>query len=217
VVDPLLVTAGAALIVSCVLTFIIGRRSASAYSLTGRSHLLNFSAGFFCLGLSYIATIVLVVALYYPFPPNVIPTALDGSALVPRLFIELLGYALIASSYYSRERAGSLVLLVLLTVALVGAMVSSTYYSVFSNMSISGTIHVLELALIMYTLIQISRSYTTRIVRGSVYVSWGFGMLTLSQYTWMIWSFGDSSITAAFAVALRLLGLALLVYSLRQS
>ena len=214
--DPLLVLTLISLVACAVLAYFVGTRSVSAYNLTGRAHLVNLSAGFFCLGLSYVGSIAIIFTLYYPFGSNVIQNILSTSDLIPRLLLELLGYALIASAYFSRDRAGSYALLILIMAASVGAIVSTAFLSVFQDLTWIGSIHLLEATLAIYTLFQMGRSYTTRIVKNSIIVSWGFGMLAVSQYTWLIWSYDNFLLTAAFAVVFRVVGLAILVHVLRK-
>jgi hypothetical protein len=194
------------LLASVLMALFIARRSYTAYNFTGRAHLINFSAGFLFLGVSYL----LALALNTVLPPDF------GLNWWPRLLVELVGFALIGTSYYTKERKGSLALLVgiLLVFAFVTVLAESV--QLFVGGAYTGGFHVMDLALVAYTLIQVSRSYTTRIVKGSFYVSWGFGMLTLSEYTWVIWSYNNTFLTEAMASTLRFIALVLLTYSLRK-
>jgi hypothetical protein len=205
VADPVFVYDIAGLLVSAALAFVVAKRSASAYSLTGRSNLVNFSAGFACLGISYVGIAALIV-----FYPN------NGPSNFLRLLIELLGFALIASSYYTRERKGSIGLLAGLVAAVSIALLYTLYFGPLTGGIYDGIAHLLEMAFALYTLVQISRSYTKQIVPGSFFVSWGFGALTLSQYTWVIWSYSDLLLTQELAMTIRLVGLVLLAFSLRK-
>lgn len=190
---------------SGLLALLIVRKAASAYSLTGKANLVDFSAGFFALSVSYFWLALTLLVL--PFSEVGQPV---------RVLVGVLGFSLVALSYFTKERAGSIALLAGVVAAFVVAWGSSLYLVSFSNDAFLGMAHLLEVVLALYILFQVSRSYTKRFVPGGIFVLWGFGFLAVSQYTWVIWSYVPSDLIAELAMVIRLLGLVSLVYGLKK-
>ncbi|MDG6982785.1 MAG: hypothetical protein JRM74_04950 [Nitrososphaerota archaeon] len=204
-VDGLTVLDGGAGLLSGALALMIAWKGASAYSLTGRAHLVNFASGFGVLALSYVG---FALALFL-VPGN----GFSGPVMAS---VELLGFALVATSYLRREGKGSAALLLGgLGLAAVAAVASDAFMADFSASAV-GPIHLVEMVFALFAAVQVTRTYTEKIVPEGMFVVAGFGALAVAQYTWMIWSYFPHALVAMLATAVRILGLALLVAGLER-
>ena len=190
---------------SGIFALVIVWKSIGAYRVTERSHLLNFTAGLLCLAVSYAWLIPIIATL-----------PLGDVGRTPRIVMELLGFALVASSYLTRERSGSLWLLLLTAAAVAMATVSVYALPPFSDDTLLGTTHLVELALMIFVVAQVTRSYARNVTPGGLFVFWGFGLFAVSQYTWAIWSYLPDNSLAEVAMTVRLLALVSLIYGLEK-
>jgi hypothetical protein len=192
-------------IASTLLAFYVALAGYSAYRYTGRRYLLNFFAGFILLGVSF----AILALLLQPTGSLTVNPGLEWV----RHLVQLGGFLLIASSYVTKIRRGETALLVLFTFGVLAAVgFTLAVPGSAPRTSVADELVFLANALLaLYVVNQVIGAAPGAGKFHSGLVVYGFGILAVSQYTWLIWSFDGGSLAFALAEALRLVGLAMLV------
>lgn len=214
--------------VSVSASFLIARYFFKSYSFSGFGYLLGFPTGFAFLGLSY----------FFQFAG----WAYAGDALLhPAFFwmqviLQAEGITLIALSYHfknslSKEDMGSAryrprhMLVAVLPILMIAvsfiipssAFVTAPYFNYPRLADLSFVMTVFNIAVLGY----IFRSTIVSLVKAGnaklLYAPAAFALLSLEQYSLVLTYFDNSSVAFAGSLAVRVAGLALLVYAMRHA
>jgi len=214
--------------VSVSASFLIARYFFKSYSFSGFGYLLGFPTGFAFLGLSY----------FFQFAG----WAYAGDALLhPAFFwmqviLQAEGITLIALSYHfknslSKEDMGlaryrprhmlvAVLPILMIAVSFIipsSAFVTAPYFNYPRLADLSFVMTVFNIAVLGY----IFRSTIVSLVKAGnaklLYAPAAFALLSLEQYSLVLTYFDNSSVAFAGSLAVRVAGLALLVYAMRHA
>jgi hypothetical protein len=229
--DPSIAPAVALVVmaVSVSASFLIARYFFKSYSFSGFGYLLGFPTGFAFLGLSY----------FFQFAG----WAYAGDALLhPAFFwmqiiLQAEGITLIALSYHFKNSLAPSdetgiaryrprhVLVAVLPILMIAvsfiipssAFVSSPYFNYPRLADLSFVMAVFNIAVLGYifksTIVSLVKAGNAKLL----YAPAAFALLSLEQYSLVLTYFDNSSVAFAGSLAVRVAGLALLVYAMRHA
>ncbi len=191
-------------IASSILAFVIAFQAYRAYRFTQRRYLLNFLFGFLMLGVSYY---LIAFGIEVAQTPNI-----AQRFEWPRLIVQSIAFALIASAYYTKQKHSERVFLagLIALAAIAVPLVLTQLASTVSVKLVDQYFFLVNFILSLYVFGKSGQGYTKTGRKESVIVISGFGLLALSQYTWFIWAFEGGTISFLAANLVRLLGLILI-------
>ncbi len=185
------------------LAFVIAVQAFHAYRRTEGDYLLNFFVGFTLLGISSIVLIPLSLGIYVPTCCGA-TTNIEDYPL--RLVTQSFAFVLIGLAYAQNRKEKELFYIVssLLAVVVVGVMLPQITIPILLNT----LLRILNTGVLVYILYRMLR-FIMRSELGHpidlVFV--GFLLITLSQYSWIVYNFDSGTFSYFAAKLLQLIGL----------
>ena len=191
-------------VASSLLAAVIAIQASRAYWFTKRRYLLNFVSGFFLMSISY----YLLAFGLEPIGRLEIAAGFEW----PRLVVQATAFALIASSYYSKDRSGERFFL-----AGFAALGSLAFLFVLlahpPNGGADEFVFLINTILSVYVFGKSAQGYQKGGTKESRLAVIGFGLLAVGQYTWLIWGLDGGDASFLFASSSRAIGLAIIASS----
>lgn len=193
-------------VVSAILCFILLRFMIKPYRLTGESRYLGLPLGFSFLGISYVLGATALSGLFSPY------MVLAWIPLLARTFAFSF---LVVTYYFSKEPSKNtrllwditLSLLIIVLTASVAAVLIFPQFAASSYISTQKYFRIFDIICLTYISIYTLRSHIRNPDPTTIWIPFGFILLGISQYSFLIWAIDASNFAFTGALLIRLAGL----------
>ena len=193
-------------VVSAILCFILLRFMIKPYRLTGESRYLGLPLGFSFLGISYVLGATALSGLFSPY------MVLSWIPLLARTFAFSF---LVVTYYFSKEPSKNtrllwditLSLLIIVLTASVAAVLIFPQFAASSHISTQKYFRIFDIICLTYISIYTLRSHIRNPDPTTIWIPFGFILLGISQYSFLIWAIDASNFAFTGALLIRLAGL----------
>ena len=193
-------------VASAILCFILLRFMIKPYRLTGESRYLGLPLGFSFLGISYVLGAIALSGLFSPY------LVLAWIPLLARTFAFSF---LVVTYYFSKEPSKNtrllwditLSLLIIVLVASVAAVLIFPQLAASSYMPTQQYIRIFDIVCLAYISFYTLRSHIRKPDPTTIWIPFGFILLGISQYSFLIWAIDRSNFAFTGALLIRLAGL----------
>ncbi len=193
-------------VASAILCFILLRFMIKPYRLTGESRYLGLPLGFAFLGISYILGAIALSQIYSSY---------GELAWLPLLARTFAFSFLVVTYYFSKEPARNsrilwditLGLLVTVLIASVAAVFMFPQVAASSYMPTQQYLRIFNIICLVYISIYTLRSHIRKPDPTTIWIPFGFILLGISQYSFLIWAIDASNFAFTGALLIRLASL----------
>ena len=182
---------------STLLCLVISYQAYHSYKYMKSDYLLNFSAGFLLLAISYLILVPLAFGIKLPDMGTDVDSILNYSG---RVVIHGAGLILIALAYSQTPRARKLLFGLIGALAILELLIILP--QVYIPESVDSALYLMNTALVVYVMY-----HMLKVVPSLDLVFLGFSLFALDEYTAFIASLGEGHIVYLLAESLRLAGL----------